>query len=170
MKRLFPLVLILALSINANAQNKHKKPKETKDSNVFDITKNQGTFLEYETPAELHSKFDKEAKLKLYSPEQLAQELEKLPKGGQLVLTFSRLSIDAANSKWFTIIIQDPHGKETFRQELDSKVPSPFNGGSITYWKNIRVISLSNNIPTGSTVFVIDELGKSRFEYLVKND
>jgi hypothetical protein len=140
---------------------RHKKPKATKDINVLDITRNQGTFLEYQTPAEVQEAARKEAALKMMEP-------EATPAGGYLVLTFSRSTIEAGNSRWFTIVATNPEGKEVFRQELDNQIPTPIHG-PVTYWKNIRVVALPEALKTGAKVYVIDGLSKNRHEYLINN-
>lgn len=170
MKNLLALSLLFACVAGySQGLSRHKTPKKTKDENVLDITKNQGTFLEYITPSEVKSEFEKEANLKLFTPEKRQTELNDLPKGGKLVLKFSRLTIEAANSKWFTIIAQDPQGKEVFREQLDSKVPDYMSGGGVSYWKNIRVVYLPLELPTGSKVFIVDGLENNRHEYLINN-
>lgn len=170
MKRIALLFSLAFLPFLGMAQElpKHKKPKATKDDNVLDITKNQGTFLEYETPVELSAEFEKEAKLKMYDNTTKEKKRVELPKGGYLTLTFSRMAIDAADSKWFTIIAKSPTGEEIFRHELDSKIPVLMEG-TTPYWKNSMIISVPSSLPTGSIIYVVDGLSNKRHEYLIQN-
>src|SRR5688572_29535553 len=107
MKKIF-LFIVLCLPFFAMAQDmpRHKKPKETKDPVVFDITKNQGTVIGYDTPAELKERLEKDAQLKMYNDQQKAEQLASLPEGGYLRLVVNRLTIESANTKWFTVIVK----------------------------------------------------------------
>lgn len=171
MKRLLTALAFVLASFAANAQEmpKHKNPKPTKDENVLDVTKNHGTFITYQTPAELQTKFDKEAALKMWSAEQKAKEAESIPAGGSLTLTIGRLSIESADTRWFTIVVQDEAGKETFRKELDRSVANATHGGGLTVWNNLALVYLPAPLKTGYRVFVIDAISKKRHEYLINN-
>lgn len=170
MKKLLTIALLLGACV-ANGQElaKHKKPKPTQDANVLDVTKNQGTAISYKTPAEVKEEFEKEASLKMYSPEKKQEQFELLPKGGWLVLGLGRLSIEEANTKWFTVVVHNDTGKEVFREVLESRVANPVHAGSITVWQNLKHIALPEPLKTGYRVFVIDDIEKKRHEYLIQN-
>lgn len=171
MKKYILLFSLACLPFLVSAQDlpRHKKPKETKDLNVFDITKNQGTVLEYHTPKEVREKFEKEAKLQMYSPEVRSEKESEMPKGGKLLLLINRLTIGSADTKYFTIVIQTPQGQEIFREEFDSSVASPVHG-PVTYWRNLALSYLPEPIPDNSIAYVIDRLGEKRYEYLLRNN
>lgn len=141
-------------------------PKETKDVNVLDVTKNRGTFIEYKTPAEVKAEFDKKANLQMWDAEKRKAEWDAQPKGGKLFLTINRLTIGECDTRWFTIVVQDKEGKEVYRQELERSVASPWNG----YWQNLGISYLPEELKTGAVVYVVDSITKNRHEYLIKND
>lgn len=171
MKKLIATLAFASLPFFGFAQDmpRHKKPKETKDANVLDVTKNQGTSISYETPAELKVKLDKEADLQMWTPEQKAEAAAKKLLGGYLILGIARITIGSADTKWFTVVIQDEAGKEIHRETLDSDVASPNHGGGVTVWKNLAIVAPPTELKTGYKVFVIDAITKKRHEYLINN-
>lgn len=169
-KLIFPAILLFAsLTVTAQDMPRYKKPKETKDSNVLDITKNYGTAIIYETPAEVQEAFEKKATLNMWTAEQKAEETKKVPAGGWLILDIGRATIGAADTRYFTVVIQDTEGNEVLRKQLESSVARPLFSGSVTTWKNSEVLWMYDPLKTGYKVFVIDAINKTRYEYLIQN-
>lgn len=91
--------------------------------------------------------------------------------GGFIILYEKRLTIDAANTEWFTIIIQDTSGKEIYRKQLDKETPEVPSSGS-SYWWNVSSISIGD-VPTKPFyVYVIDAVhtGNPRFKFMVSGE
>lgn len=172
MKKLFPFLLML-LPVLATGQEvpRHKKPKATEDINILDVTKNNGTRLKYQTEKEQLVEFKKDAALKMWDAETTAQKQAELSKGGWVMLTAHRRTMAGANLKWFTLIVKDANGTEKAREKfMGEGVPDVNHAAGITLYRVIGMAFLQEPLVTGDTLFVVDEIGKTRHEYLVRND
>jgi hypothetical protein len=94
-------------------------------------------------------------------------EYEKFAKGGLIHLYFTRLTIDAANTKMFTIIVKDSTEKEIYREELKSNIPNtPISGSN--YWWNYTSLPIKDTVSGKIFIYIIDKLnsenGKFKFE------
>jgi len=92
---------------------------------------------------------------------------EKFARGGIIYMYITRLTIDAANTEMFTLIIKDSTEKEIYREELESDIPNTPSSGS-NYWWNYTSISLKETISGKIYIYIIDKLnsesGKFKFE------
>jgi hypothetical protein len=88
----------------------------------------------------------------------LIKSYEKIASGGIFHLYLTRLTIEAANTKMFTLIIKDSNdNQELFRKELDKSLPQLPSIGS-DYWWNYSNICLSYKISGRVFVYIIDKL------------
>ena len=125
------------------------------------------TFIQLK--ADLEQKADKE----MWTPEKKKETIESYEKfagGGMIHLYLTRLTIDAANTDMFTVIVKDSSSNEIYREELKSDIPNlPSSGGS--YWWNYTSIWLPTEIKGEIEVYVIDRIGpdgNSRFHFKIK--
>ena len=84
--------------------------KYSGDTKIEVLTINE-LIAEYSKSAERQMKTESEKEI-------LLRALRSESKGGEIRLTVERVTIDAANSKFFTVIIKDDTDKEIFRKQL----------------------------------------------------
>jgi hypothetical protein len=130
------------------------------------------TNIGYETLAQLIAKVEKNAEKQMWTEEKKKEQIElynRAAKGGLIYLYLTRLTIDAANTEMFTIIVKDSTETEIFRKELKSSVPRVPSSGS-DYWSNSTPISIRESIQNKIYVYVIDRLGgdNSKFKFEIK--
>ena len=87
------------------------------------------------------------------------------PKGGQILISIGRSSIEAANTKHFEfIILQD--GIEIYRVNGNDRipnVPSSRNGD----WMNYKAVTLTQPFENNLKVYVIDKVNGGRDEFII---
>lgn len=130
------------------------------------------TNIGYETLAQLKANIEKDAENEMWTEEKKKNEIDfynRVALGGLIHLYLTRLTIGAANTEMFTIIVKDSTDTEIFRQELKSSVPQvPSNGTN--YWWNYTVIPIDKSVQNKIYVYVIDRLGRdnSKFKFEIK--
>lgn len=128
--------------------------------------------LGYQTLNQLKNEIETIAEKEMWSKEKIEEEIalyEKLASGGMIHIFLTRLTIDAANTDNFTVIVRDStDSKEIFRSELESSIPNTPMAGN--YWWNYAVLPISTRIEGTMFVYVIDKLGRDnhRFKYEIK--
>ncbi|MEI8138122.1 MAG: hypothetical protein WCH21_12430 [Bacteroidota bacterium] len=128
------------------------------------------TNVGYETFDKLIAKTTKKADSEMWTPEKKEKMLDlyqRASQGGMVYLYINRLTIGAANLKYFTVIIKDStDSKEILRQELDDKIPNVPSGND--YWWNYSSIPIPEKIAGKFYIYIIDKLGgdnnKFKFE------
>ncbi len=169
MKKLFILALC-ALPLAGFAQKelpRHKSPKQSKlDKDVWSLTYNDAMPLQYIQPKELIADVEADAKLKMWTPQVLAEKKEALPAGGYLQVNFFRRTLGYADPHQLTFIVQAPDGTELMRYQPEHDIPH-YMASSGNYY-SIALVPLKNTLESGSKVFVIDDGEKYRFEFEVK--
>ncbi|TGE29735.1 hypothetical protein [Hymenobacter metallicola] len=170
--RHFALLLLLALPSLATAQKelpKHKEPKQSKfDPDVWNVTYNDGLPIMYAQAKEIDQQISKDAALKMWDAERIAQERAKIPGGGYVLVMLTRNKLEKADPHNLTIIIQDPDGKEIKRVEPESATPSARASGQYVIYSTTVPVPLDAPLLPGSKVFVADSFEHLRFEYIVK--
>ncbi len=130
------------------------------------------TNIGYETFAQVKAGIEKDAEKEMWTEEKKNEKIasySKFASGGLIHLYLTRLTIDAANTNMFTIIVKDSTETEIFRKELKSDVPNVPSSGS-NYWWNYTTIPITANIQGKIYVYVIDRLGNenSKFKFEIK--
>ena len=130
------------------------------------------TNIGYETFAQVKARIEKDAEKEMWTEEKKNLKIEsfsKFARGGLIHLYLTRLTIDAANTEMFTIIVKDSTETEIFRKELKSDIPNVPSSGS-SYWWNYASIPIATNIQEKIYVYVIDRLGddNSKFKFEIK--
>lgn len=100
--------------------------------------------------------------------EESIKSYEKFASGGMIDIYLTRLTIDAANTEMFTVIVKDStDSNEILREDLDSEIPNVPSSGS-DYWWNFTSIPLPIQTKGKIYIYVIDKLGgdnnKFKFE------
>ena len=131
------------------------------------------TNIGYESFSQVNGRIEKDADSEMCTPEKNNQTLKMYSRsasGGIIHLYLSRLTIDAANTDMFTVIVKDSSSNEIYREELKSDIPNvPSSGGS--YWWNYTSIWLPTETKGEIEVYVIDRIGpegNSRFHFKIK--
>jgi hypothetical protein len=129
------------------------------------------TNVGYETIEQIIAGVEKDASSEMWTVERKNKTIEsyrKFSAGGMIHLYLTRLTIDAANTEIFTVIIQDSSGTEIMRKELSSKIPSVPSSNS-DYWSNYTTVFLDKEIKGVFYIYVIDRLGRdnSKFKFRV---
>lgn len=185
MKKILQIILISLIAtscfgqIDNNLMNgnwKTEKEKVIYGNNVMRVEGKNDirgmTNVGYETFAQLKAGIEKDAEKQMWTEEKKNETIKlynKFSSGGLIHLYITRLTIDAANTKMFTIIVKDSAETEIFRKELESDVPNVPSSGT-RYWWNYESIALPISIQGNVSIYVIDRLGKdnSKFRFDIK--
>ena len=130
------------------------------------------TNIGYETFQQVIDKVLKRAIDEMWSEDKKNSTLETyatfMP-GGYIHLAISRTTIGAANTEWFTIIVQDSSEKEIYRKTLKSDIADTPSYGNAN-WSNSAIVSIQVPLKKPFYVYVIDALGtkNKRFKFLIK--
>lgn len=88
----------------------------------------------------------------------------EVSQGGQIRIDIERSTIEAANWKFFTVVVQDSTGAEVFRENLDSNIPEYSSGD----WWNITLVNVDPYVRPPFNVFVIDQLEDAPFNFRIE--
>lgn len=119
--------------------------------------------------ADTENKADKE----MWSLEKKIERIEfyeKFADGGMIHLYLTRLTIGAANTDMFTVIVKDStDSNEILRRDLKSDIPNTPSSGS-SYWWNYTSIPIPNRINGNVYIYIIDKLGgeNNKFKFEVR--
>jgi len=170
---------ILFGQIDINITNENWKVGNEKvlyGNRVIRLEGNNGTNgitnIAYETFAQVKSNLEKKAENEMWTEEKKNEKIESFKSfasGGIIHLYLTRLTIGAANTKYFTVIVKDSSEKEIYREELKNDIPNTPASGS-DYWWNTANIYIKEPITGSFYIYVIDALGREypRFKFEVK--
>ena len=187
MKRKITLLFAMLFAIVSYGQidkemmKKSWKPGKEKEIYGNQIKKHLGkndgygmTNVGYQTVDQLVKDLEQKADDEMWTPEKKNETIESFKKfavGGLIHLYITRLTIDAANTEMFTVIVKDSEdNEEIFRKELKSDIPHTPSSGSNFWW---NYTSIPINVETGDKVFIyiVDRLGrdnnKHKFEVIL---
>lgn len=130
------------------------------------------TNIGYQSFEQVKSVLEKDAEREMWTEEKKNKTIESYSKsasGGLISLYLTRLTIDAANTDMFTVIVKDSTENEIYREELKSVIPETPSSGS-SYWWNYAAILLPEKIQGKFYIYIIDHLGKdnSKFKFEIK--
>ncbi len=119
--------------------------------------RSNGISLRYEDYDLLVQEEKKKAEIERSSPKQLEAGIERVPKGGKLVIEVNRSTIGAANTEFFLAIVTDPQGKEMVRRYgPDDIAETPSTPGGA--WWNLFIVNIPEDIGAGVKIIVVDRL------------
>jgi len=125
--------------------------------------------LEYKDHKFITAKELKSLKNRRASAAEIEKALTVLPKGGAFYIFIERLTIDAANTRWFEYIIEQD-GKEIYRSKGKPKVPNtPLNTALDRTWWNTDVIALRKKYELPLTLYVIDNINDDRDVFVISD-
>jgi len=127
----------------------------------------------FQTFAQVKADLEQKADKQMWTPEKKKQTIESYARfagGGMIHLYLTRLTIAAANTDMFTVIVKDSTDSyEILREDLKRSVPNtPFSGSS--YWWNYTAIPIPDKINGKVYIYIIDQLGgdNNKFKFEVK--
>lgn len=122
----------------------------------------------YEKYSQARAKIEKDADSEMWTPEKKHQVLESADKflaGGVIHIYLTRLTIDAANAEWFTLIVKDSTDtNEIYRKELKRKTPNVPSRGTDYWWNNL-VAPIPVNTSGKIYIYIIDRLGQENNKF-----
>jgi hypothetical protein len=115
-------------------------------------------YVMYETKEQLIEDAKKRAKVEMWTNDSLEKHIFYLQsfEGGKITLKIVAGSIQQANTKNFTVIIQDINEVELFRETLLESIPSYEVSGTSTLWYNYGFVYLKNKVELPVRVFTIN--------------
>ena len=108
------------------------------------------------------------ARKEMWTKEKLAEMLSKYKTsaaGGIMHLEIERITIDAANTKYFNVIVKDSNDTEVYREELESSVPNV--PSSSHEWINFTSVVLPKRIQTPFYFYLVDQIDEVTYKYEV---
>jgi len=186
MKRSATILFLTFLSklafgqIDENLSNSNWQPGEEKTLYGNKILRHSGkndiggmTNVGYENLTQVKANLEKKADSEMWTPEKKKIYIgayEKSAAGGMIYLYLTRLTIEAANTNMFTIIVRDSTDSiEIIRKELEYDIPNTPPIGS-DYWSNYDLMPIRKEFSGRVYVYIIDRLGgennKFKFELI----
>jgi hypothetical protein len=163
--------LLLPATVWAQATNPPtlKAPRQTKyDRQVYDVTRNEIKMsLTYLDLTECMAKVEKDASLNRWNETQKAEEKAKIPAGGYLQGSWSRDLPTLASADNFTFLVESPDGRELQRWKPAPSIARPFSILGATVFTDLTLVPLSEPLPDGARVYVIEAAAQRRFEYVI---
>jgi hypothetical protein len=124
--------------------------------------------IEYESYNYLLGELEKEAEVQMFTESQRTQKRNDIPLGGEIIVHICELTIGAANTKYFTVIVEE-NGKEIIRENGRDNIPEvPRSPGGC--WWNLMIVYIDKSVEHPLKVYVIDELSNKRYEYTITPD
>lgn len=172
MNKLYLAALLLSgLGAQAQATNPAtlKQPRKTKyDPQVYEVTNNGiNMSVSYLDPTECTAQVDKDTELNRWSAAQVAIEKSKIPEGGYLKASWARNTPLLASADNFVFLVEGPDGKEICRVKPEHSVARPFGFAGVTVYTDLTLLPLSQPLPDGAKIFVIEASAHKRFDYIV---
>ena len=130
------------------------------------------TNVGYQTFTQVRADVETRAEKDMWTPEKKQQTLTAMDMvggGGRIYLYIERLTIGAANTDMFSVIVRDSTDtNEIFRKDLMSDIPEVPSSGS-DYWWNSTVISVPKKVSGKIFIYIIDRLGgdNNKFKFSV---
>lgn len=121
-------------------------------------TKYSKTSIEWESQKEMFEWASKKAEEEMWSDVDKSDmnAYIKTCKGGSLRLNVRRITIDAANLEWFTVIIKK-NNVEVLRTQLSEDIPE--TPGSDELWWNLKSVPIKKLLVPPFDVYVIEAGG-----------
>lgn len=147
---------------NANLKQQQGESLRQRSLTISPAESN-GLRIEHEDYRQLFSEAKTKATNLNYNEDRTNALISSIPAGGRLVLHIERSTIGAANTKYFTVIIFDPTGKEIVRRVGSDRVAKvPRSNGM---WWHIMIVDLPEIYETPIKIRVADTLSNTASEF-----
>lgn len=141
---------------------------EYKVTRISGSNKNgETTKVVYKSCTQLIAETNEKSQREMWTQEKLQDRINYIKSssiGGRIILSIERLSLESANTKWFTIIVKNHDEEELFRQTLDSYVPD-LEDKIDDYWWNMGTASINKKLKTPFYVYVVESGAKAPFKF-----
>jgi len=142
--------------------------KYSKYGSTVEVIENEAsTRVEYQSYDYMVNDLKKRAKVKMWPQDKIDYEISHLPKGGQILVHVSGVTIGSANTMWWEYIVQTMQGNEIIRKKGANDIPEYTSSQYGTTWWNIDIIWLQNDIGGAFKVYVVDNLSNKRSGFIV---
>jgi hypothetical protein len=123
-----------------------------------------GVYIEYRDKAFLETEKRKEMSNKMAPESETKAALDRIPKGGRIIVTYESLTLEGANTKWLEyIVIQN--GKEILRRKgKDDIAEVPRASGM---WWNVDVVDIKDPIAMPFEFIVVSNLVTKRDTFVI---
>lgn len=126
------------------------------------------TNIAFHTLSDLKAETKQRAEAEMWtadSVKQMNRMYDLTSPGGELIVCIERLSIEAANGKFFSCIIQDTLGHELARKKLPEKIPeSPVTDGY--RWWEFGILHFAKPLGNHLFIYIIDGFESKRYKFL----
>lgn len=127
--------------------------------------------VDYKSWHYLRDELVQKAQRNMWEPQKTKREINRLPKGGYIIVHIRTQSIDHSNTKYWNYIVKYRDGNDIKRQNGEAAIPDHGTTNQYyTTWKNVSIINLYNDITEPFEVYVIDNFGDERYKYTVYPD
>jgi len=134
-------------------------------NSIFDLGATCCDSIEYRPYELLVSQARKSAANQMISESELDSQFQRIPKGGQILVSISRSTISAANTKYFTFILTEGD-REVARETGFDMIPNlPALGSDL--WYGFHLININEPFDNEISLFVVDNLSTTRNEFLI---
>lgn len=166
MKFFLSLSLLLTLSSCVSIP-----PTDTNSANGYAITHTTNTkpiegkvFIEYQDHEQATASFVQMLKNQYADQDLIDSAGDSIPAGGHIIVRIRRLTIDTANTQYFTYVFEN-NGSRVDLQRGKQDIPEVPTRGS-NYWRNLDVVPVKDPITTPITFIVGDAFG-NRDEFTI---
>ncbi|TQS91004.1 hypothetical protein ELQ32_01355 [Limnobaculum zhutongyuii] len=148
---ILPLIVTVLLSgcmadsVGKKYSNYGSTSERTEVTDLFSTN----TAVKYMSYEYLKSEMEKNAKVKMYTPEEMKVQFSAIPANGIVVVSISAPTVKSVNTKWWSAFITDESGKVVQRYQPEWSVGTYDIVNGSTFWHNSFSFELA--VPPGQT-------------------
>ncbi|EKO3590794.1 hypothetical protein N6C01_003269 [Vibrio metschnikovii] len=142
---------------------KYPEQYESYGSNIRAVNYGSSVKIEYKSPSILETEASDDAKLRRVKE---TGEVY-IPQGGFVYLNIHSSTIGAADTQYWEVIVEDMQGNELARRQGEPTVAYYTIEHGMTFWHNLIVTPVDQEVKGNFKVFVNDLLLKRRSEFIV---
>jgi hypothetical protein len=127
-----------------------------------------GAFIDYESELHLLAGKKKEAEVQMWDSARIASESSKVPRGGYVILTTAALTLEAAKTDNFEVMVVDSAGETILREKGKNRHVPSYSINSSTHtttWSAIEIFYINKPMDKPFKVFVFNTLTNARGEF-----
>ncbi len=134
-----------------------------------ELSKYHKTTLSYENLYQSIALLKESAEREMWTEDKLNHMIDiykTSAKGGLISINVDRVTIQSANTEWFTVIVKDSNDKEIYREKMKSKTAD--YSSKDDYWHNFGTVVIPERIQAPFFVYFVDQLNaKGPLKYKV---
>jgi hypothetical protein len=153
------LIFVLPYETRSSAQSLYNKGNNYQISHEEKNDPQRGWIrIEYKSADFLIAEKNKELDNRMADVRTRERTLSDIPRGGFIIISIQRLTIDAANTEMFEYVIMEGE-KEIYRKQGKFDIPEAPTRSLKSWWWNTDVVGLRKAIDSNIKLYVIDKLG-----------